>query len=113
MSDKYAKMTTRQTDLGRTDAGRAPSHAGWSNALARRSTPTALLVGNHALARGFVFHTAADVAIPVELSPAHNRGLWQTDEQPLPDVAPDQWRLLSGRGVAGQLSRQRRKRMAH
>ncbi len=101
MSDKYAKMTTRQTDLGHTDAGRA-TIARWLEQCSGETVDAdALLVENHALARGYVFHTAADVAIPVELSPAHNRGLWQTDEQPLPDVAPDQWRLLSGREWLG------------
>ena len=59
------------------------------------------MIENHAPARGYVFHTAPDVAIPAELHLPTNRGLWQTDEQPLPDVAPDHWRLLSGREWLG------------
>ena len=101
MSDKYAKMTTRQTDLGHTDAGRTAIARWLQQSCGASVAADALVIENHALARGYVFHTAPDVAIPAELSPAHNRGLWQTDEQPLPDVAPDHWRLLSGREWLG------------
>jgi len=101
MSDKYAKMTTRQTDLGHTDAGRAAIARWLQQSCGETVDRDALTVENHALARGYVFHPAADAAIPVELSAAHNRGLWQTDGQPLPDVAPDQWRMLSGREWLG------------
>jgi len=104
MHEKYAKMTTRQTDLGHTDAGRAVI-AHWLQQACGETVAVdadALRIENHALARGYVFHGSADDAIPVELSRNHNRGLWQTDQQPLPDVAPDQWRLLSGREWLGE-----------
>ena len=38
---------------------------------------------------------------PIELSSAHGRGLWQTDETALPDVASDAWRQLGGREWLG------------
>jgi hypothetical protein len=64
-------------------------------------TPDSLTVENYALARGYVFHPAADAVMPVELSPQHGRGLWQTDEQPLPEDAVCTWRNLSSREWLG------------
>ncbi len=101
MADKYAKMTTRQTDLGHTEAGRIALCRWLEAECGELRDPEALVVENYALARGYVFHATADAAIPVELSSAHGRGLWQTDETALPDVAPDAWRQLGGREWLG------------
>ena len=54
MSDKYAKMTTRQTDLGHTDAGRAAIARWLQQSCGETVDPDALVVDNHALARGYV-----------------------------------------------------------
>lgn len=104
MADKYAKMTTRQTDLGHTPAGRA-AIARWLATLGE-TTPEreSLVIENHAIARGYVFHREGDATYPPELSPMHTRGLWQTDEQPLPaaDAADGTvWRTLAGREWLG------------
>ena len=102
MSDKFGKMTTRQTDLGHTDSGRA-AIAGWlENSCGEVRSPDQLIVENYALARGYVFHPSNDVAIPPELSHAHGRGLWQTDAMALPDDGVTKWRNLSSREWLGQ-----------
>ncbi len=101
MADKYAKMTTRQTNLGHTDAGRIALCRWLEAECGELRDPESLIVENYAIARGYVFHAAADAAIPIELSSAHGRGLWQTDELPLPDIAPDAWRQLGGREWLG------------
>jgi hypothetical protein len=101
MADKYAKMTTRQTDLGHTDAGRIALCRWLETECGEQRDPESLVVENYALARGYVFHATADAAIPIELSSAHGRGLWQTDETALPDIAPDAWRQLGGREWLG------------
>jgi hypothetical protein len=101
MTDKYAKMTTRQTDLGHTDAGRLAICRWLETACGVACTPDALVVENYALARGYVFHPAPDALVPVELSPRHGRGLWQTDEQLLPEDSQQLWRNLSSREWLG------------
>lgn len=102
MIDKYAKMTTRQTDLGHTDAGRLAICRWLELACGETRTPDQLVVENFALARGYVFHPSPDAAIPVELSAQHGRGLWQTDAHPLPDRDEGQiWRNLSSREWLG------------
>ena len=101
MTEKYAKMTTRQTDLGHTDAGRLAICRWLEAACGETRTPDALVVENYALARGYVFHPSPDALIPVELSVKHGRGLWQTDENPLPDGAGQVWRNLSSREWLG------------
>lgn len=104
MSDKYAKMTTRQTALGHTPAGRA-AIARWLATLGETTADSeSLVIENHAIARGYVFHREPGAAYPPELSPAHGRGLWQTDAQPLPaaDAAgATVWRTLAGREWLG------------
>lgn len=101
MTEKYAKMTTRQTELGHTDAGRAAITRWLELAVGDVRDPDTLLVENHALSRGYVFHRSEGDAVAPELSPNHGRGGWQTDDEPLPDVAPDAWRQLSGREWLG------------
>ena len=105
MSDKFGKMTTRQTDLGHTEFGRAAISRWLQNACGETLSPDQLIVENYALARGYVFHPSDDVAIPAELSPAHARGLWQTDSTQLPANAANGdallWRNLSSREWLG------------
>ncbi|MBC7710959.1 MAG: DUF1853 family protein [Rhizobacter sp.] len=101
MTDKYSKMTTRQTDLGHTDAGRL-AICGWlETKCGETRTPDDLMVENYALARGYVFHPSADATIPTELSPQHGRGLWQTDEHALSENLTSVWRNLSSREWLG------------
>ena len=101
MTDKYNKMTTRQTDLGHTDAGRLAICRWLETACGETRTPDELVVENYALARGYVSHPAADSVIPIELSPAHGRGLWQTDAAALPEDGESVWRNLSSREWLG------------
>ncbi len=101
MTEKYGKMTTRQTDLGHTDAGRLAICRWLESECGETRTPDELTVENYALARGYVFHPSPDAIIPVELSPQHGRGLWQTDAQALPDDAEHVWRNLSSREWLG------------
>ena len=101
MTDKYSKMTTRQTDLGHTEAGRLAICRWLETTCGETPTPDELVVENYALARGYVSHPAADSLIPIELSPQHGRGLWQTDAQPLPDDSASVWRNLSSREWLG------------
>ena len=105
MSDKFGKMTTRQTDLGHTEFGRVAIARWLENSCGEIRSPDELIVENYALARGYVFHPASDVAIPAELSPAHGRGLWQTDATELPTIAANGnalfWRNLSSREWLG------------
>lgn len=101
MTDKYNKMTTRQTDLGHTEAGQL-AICRWLQTLSPETrAPESLTVENYALARGYVFHPAADAVMPVELSPQHGRGLWHTDEYLLPEDAASTWRNLSSREWLG------------
>jgi len=101
MTDKYRKMTTRQTDLGHTDAGREAICRWLATSCGELRAPDSLQIENHALARGYVFHVAADAAYAAELSPQHGRGVWQTDANALPASAASEWRLLSGREWLG------------
>ncbi len=104
MTDKYAKMTTRQTDLGHTDAGRLAICRWLEVAHNETRTPDSLIVENFALARGYVFHPSATAAIAGELSPSHGRGLWQTDAEPLPAIdepKTGRWRNLASREWLG------------
>lgn len=101
MTDKYGKMTTRQTDLGHTDAGRLALCRWLDVTCGVQQSPDALVVENYALARGYVFHPAPDALTPIELSPAHGRGLWQTDEHPLIADSLHVWRNLSSREWLG------------
>lgn len=101
MTEKYGKMTTRQTDLGHTDAGRLAICRWLESDCGETRSPDELLVENYALARGYVFHPSPDAVIPDELSPQHGRGLWQTDTQPLPEDAVHVWRNLSSREWLG------------
>ena len=101
MTDKYGKMTTRQTDLGHTEAGRLAIFRWLETACGDTRTSDDLIVENYALARGYVSHPSADSAIPVELSPHHGRGLWQTDAHALPEDAASVWRNLSSREWLG------------
>lgn len=98
MSDKYAKMTTRQMDLGHTEAGRLALCRWLKDQCGEICTPESLVVENYALARGYVFHPSPTATIPVELSTTHGRGLWQTDADALPDGL---WRNLAGREWLG------------
>ena len=101
MTDKYSKMTTRQTDLGHTDAGRL-AICGWlETKCGETRTPDNLIVENYALARGYVFHPSPDAIIPTELSAQHGRGLWQTDEHALSEDLASVWRNLSSREWLG------------
>jgi len=105
MSDKFGKMTTRQTDLGHTEFGRAAIARWLENSCGETCSADQLIVENYALARGYVFHPSSDVAIPAELSPTHGRGLWQTDATALPITATNGnaalWRKLSSREWLG------------
>lgn len=105
MSDKFGKMTTRQTDLGHTEFGRAAISRWLENACGESVSPDQLTVENYALARGYVFHPSFDVAMPAELSPNHGQGLWQTDTTALPASAANGdallWRNLSSREWLG------------
>ena len=101
MADKYDKMTTRQTDLGHTEAGRLAICRWLETACGETRTPDELIVENYALARGYVFHPSPDAVIPIELSPQHGRGLWQTDAQALPEDSASVWRNLSSREWLG------------
>ncbi len=102
MSDKFGKMTTRQTDLGHTENGRAAIARWLENSCGVQCSPDQLIVENYALARGYVFHPSPEAAIPVELSPAHGQGLWQTDAVGLPDDGVTKWRNLSSREWLGR-----------
>lgn len=101
MTDKYGKMTTRQTDLGHTDAGRLAICRWLEATCGETPSPETLIIENYALARGYVFHPSPDSPMPAELSAQHGRGLWQTDANPLPENAPDVWRNLSSREWLG------------
>jgi uncharacterized protein len=101
MTEKYSKMTTRQTDLGHTDAGRQAISRWLETTCGELRSPDALSVENFALSRGYLFHPSTDAVAPIELSPEHGRGLWQTDAQALPDAAPGLWRNLSSREWLG------------
>ena len=101
MTEKYRKMTTRQTDLGHTEAGRLAICRWLETACGEIRTPEALIVENYAMARGYVFHPSPDALIPAELSPGHGRGLWQTDAEALPEHAAQVWRNLSSREWLG------------
>ncbi len=101
MTEKYAKMTTRQTDLGHTDAGRLAICRWLEMSCGVQQSPDALVVENYALARGYVFHPSPEASLPVELSPQHGRGLWQTDEHALPEDSLHVWRNLSSREWLG------------
>ena len=105
MSDKFGKMTTRQTNLGHTEFGRAAIARWLENSCGEIRSPDELIVENYALARGYVFHPSSDVARLPELSPTHGRGLWQTDATALPSNALDDsalvWRNLSSREWLG------------
>ena len=101
MTEKYAKMTTRQTDLGHTEAGHLAICRWLQDVCGEARNPDELIVENYALARGYVFHPSPDAAIPIELSARHGRGLWQTDATPLPDDATTVWRNLSSREWLG------------
>ena len=102
MSEKFGKMTTRQTDLGHTEFGRAAIARWLENSCGEVRAPDQLIVENYALARGYVFHPSDDAAIAPELSPTHGRGLWQTDAVELPDDGLTKWRNLSSREWLGQ-----------
>lgn len=98
MDEKWAKMTTRQRLLGTTDAGRE-AIAAWLAAACDDTRPAdSLVIENHAISRGYVFHPNASCAHPAELSHTHLRGCWQTDRLRLP--AGD-WRALAGREWLG------------
>jgi len=101
MTDKYSKMTTRQTDLGHTDAGRLAICRWLETACGETRAPDDLVVENYALARGYVFHLSPDAVIPIELSTQHGRGVWQTDAHPLPGDSVSVWRNLSSREWLG------------
>ncbi len=101
MTDKYRKMTTRQTDLGHTEAGLLAICRWLETTCGETRTPERLTVENYALARGYVFHPSANAVIAGELSPQHGRGLWQTDEHALPEDSASMWRNLSSREWLG------------
>jgi hypothetical protein len=98
MNEKFAKMTTRQTDLGHNEFGRKAICTWLETSCGETRTPDELVVENHALARGYIFHTSSDAKFAAELSPNHGRGLWQTDAVSLPG---DDWRNLAGREWLG------------
>jgi hypothetical protein len=98
MNEKYAKMTTRQTDLGNNEFGRKAICAWLEMSCGETKTPEQLVVENHAIARGYIFHPSAEATFAQELSPNHGRGLWQTDEIALPGP---HWRNLAGREWLG------------
>ena len=54
MSDKFGKMTTRQTDLGHTEFGRAAISRWLEDSCGETLSPDQLIVENYALARGYV-----------------------------------------------------------
>lgn len=97
MNEKFAKMTTRQTDLGNTEFGRLAICRWLEASCGEVRTPDELTVENHALARGYIFHPSADCQFANELSPNHGRGLWQTDDHAL----EGEWRNLAGREWLG------------
>ncbi len=98
MGEKFEKMTARQTTLGDGEFGRT-TICGWlESACGEIRTPDELIVENHALARGYIFHPSTDAEFAKELSPNHGRGLWQTDEIAFPDPF---WRNLAGREWLG------------
>jgi hypothetical protein len=98
MSEKFDKMTQRQTSLGDTEAGRLAICKWLAASCGEARTPDQLTVENFALARGYIFHPGNDAAIAKELSPHHGRGLWQTGAAPLPGP---HWRNLAGREWLG------------
>jgi hypothetical protein len=98
MSDKFAKMTQRQTSLGDTEAGRLAICRWLSATCGEERAPDQLVVENFALARGYIFHPNTDAAFAKELSPHHGRGLWQTDADALPGL---HWRNLADREWLG------------
>ncbi|TAG46279.1 MAG: DUF1853 family protein [Betaproteobacteria bacterium] len=98
MSDKFKKMTERQTSLGDTEAGRITLAKWLTEQCGEPKGPEQITVENFALARGYLFHPSADALIPKELSPNHGRGLWQTDAIALPGP---HWRNLAGREWLG------------
>jgi uncharacterized protein len=98
MSDKFAKMTLRQTSLGDTEAGRIAICKWLATSCNEERTPDQLVVENFALARGYIFHPSDTSAFAAELSPNHGRGLWQTDVIALPGP---HWRNLAGREWLG------------
>jgi len=98
MADKFAKMSTRQTALGDTAAGRAALARWCAEAGGATCSADSLIVLNHALSRGYVFHPDAATPGPIELSPTHQRGRWQTDARELPRGL---WRALAGREWLG------------
>ncbi len=98
MTDKFSKMTTRQTSLGDTEPGRIAICKWLESACKETRTPDQLIVENHALARGYMFHQSHDTPFAKELSPNHGRGLWQTDVIALPGP---HWRNLAGREWLG------------
>jgi hypothetical protein len=98
MRDKFAKITTRQTDLGNNEFGRIAICKWLEASCGEKREPDQLTVENHALARGYIFHPSASSEFANELSPQHGRGLWQTDEIALPGPY---WRNLAGREWLG------------
>ncbi|MFN3629567.1 MAG: DUF1853 family protein [Casimicrobiaceae bacterium] len=98
MDEKWAKMTTRQRLLGTTEAGRVAIGQWLTHACAEARSLDSLVIENHAISRGYVFHPSASCACPSELSPTHLRGCWQTDRQRLPE---GDWRALAGREWLG------------
>ncbi|MCS6996448.1 MAG: DUF1853 family protein [Casimicrobiaceae bacterium] len=98
MDEKFDKMTGRQRLLGTTAEGRAVLARWASEVTGEAFDPETLLIENHALSRGYVFHPFPDAPYPGELSPRHGRGLWQTDAEPFPR---GHWRLLAGREWLG------------
>lgn len=98
MDEKWAKMTTRQRLLGTTEAGRE-AIAAWLTAACGEDVPAdRLVIENHAIARGYVFHASPEERGPAELSPGHLRGLWQREPR---RVARGDWRTLAGREWLG------------
>ncbi len=107
MSEKFAKMTTRQTALGHSEYGLKTICQWLEQSCGEVRTPDELVVENYALARGYIFHANTDAAFAKELSPHHGRGLWQTDEIALPGPY---WRNLAGREWLGPYLGQREER---
>jgi uncharacterized protein len=99
MSDKFTKMTTRQTALGDNEYGRKTICKWLEEHCGEVRTPEKLIVENYALARGYIFHSSSHASFAKELSPTHGRGLWQTDELALPGP---HWRNLAGREWLGR-----------
>jgi uncharacterized protein len=98
MNEKFEKMTLRQTDLGNTEFGRQAICRWLEMSCGETKTPEELIVENHAIARGYIFHPNEDAAFAKELSPKHGRGIWQTDQVAL---AGEHWRNLAGREWLG------------